>query len=224
MQNTISKDPCTHGAVLVPIVAGSDKTTVLVATGHQEYHSVYILPGNFTNTAHCGHSNSVLPVAFLPILKSKCPSPDFCLSLNCSLHILASKHQAEHPEFQQFVHQMYHMCLAWIFAPLKAAMTEPEVVLCPDGYFQHAIYLLGPYIADYPEQVWLAGTVYWWCPKYISQILRAFVIASWHWLSFRCDAQPGNLDKKNAHWRSHERSDFIINSFDPGIVWHEHGI
>lgn len=40
----------------------------------------------------------------------------------------------------------------------------------------------------------------------------------------RCDARPENLDDKNAHCRSHERSDFIIQSFDPGIVWDEHGI
>lgn len=47
-------------------------------------------------------------------------------------------------------------------------MTEPEVVLCPDGHFRRAIYSLGPYIADYPEQVWLAAVVQWWCPKYVS--------------------------------------------------------
>ena len=41
---------------------------------------------------------------------------------------------------------------------------------------------------------------------------------------FRCDAWPENLDDKNAHRRSHEQSDFIITSFDPGIVWSEHGI
>ena len=32
-------------------------------------------------------------------------------------------------------------------------MTTPEVVRCPDGHFRHAIYGIGPYIADYPEQV-----------------------------------------------------------------------
>lgn len=57
--------------MLVPIVAGSDKTTVSVATGHQEYHPVYMSPGNLTNTARRGHGNAVLPVAFLPIPKSE---------------------------------------------------------------------------------------------------------------------------------------------------------
>ena len=56
--------------MLVLVIAGSDKTTVSVATGHQEYHPVYILPGIISNTAHRGHGNGVLPVAFLPIPKS----------------------------------------------------------------------------------------------------------------------------------------------------------
>ncbi|KAJ7106760.1 hypothetical protein C8R44DRAFT_545237, partial [Mycena epipterygia] len=38
----IAEDPSTHGATFVPIVAGSDKTTVSVATGHQEYHPVWL--------------------------------------------------------------------------------------------------------------------------------------------------------------------------------------
>jgi hypothetical protein len=54
----------------IPIIAGSDKTTVLVATGGQEYHPVYVSLGNITNTARHGHGNGVTPVMFLPILKS----------------------------------------------------------------------------------------------------------------------------------------------------------
>lgn len=57
--------------MFVPVVAGSDKTTVSVATGHQEYHPVYVSPGIITNTARRGHGNGVLPVAFLPIPKSE---------------------------------------------------------------------------------------------------------------------------------------------------------
>ena len=40
----------------------------------------------------------------------------------------------------------------------------------------------------------------------------------------RCDAKPENLDNKNAHHRSHERTDFLIKCFDPGIIWDEHGV
>ena len=55
--------------MLVPVIAGSDKTTVSVATGHQEYHPVYASSGIISNTARRGHGNSVVPFAFLPIPK-----------------------------------------------------------------------------------------------------------------------------------------------------------
>jgi hypothetical protein len=57
--------------MFVPIVAGSDKTTVSVATGHQEYHPVCMSLGNLTNVARRAQGNAVLPVAFLPIPESK---------------------------------------------------------------------------------------------------------------------------------------------------------
>ena len=47
-------------------------------------------------------------------------------------------------------------------------MTTPEVVRCYDGHFRCAIYGIGPYIADYQEQVLVAAIVQGWCAKYIS--------------------------------------------------------
>jgi hypothetical protein len=44
-------------------------------------------------------------------------------------------------------------------------MSMPEVVLFPDGHFRRAVYQIGPFIADYPEQVVLACVVQGWCPK-----------------------------------------------------------
>jgi hypothetical protein len=44
-------------------------------------------------------------------------------------------------------------------------MLEPEVAKCADGLYQWVIYGLGPYIADYPKQVLIAGIVQGWCPK-----------------------------------------------------------
>jgi Plavaka transposase len=78
-----------------------------------------------------------------------------------------SKRQRKKPEFQKFCRQLYHACLDAVFAPLKPYMTKPKVVRCPDGHFRRTIFSLGPYIADYPEQVWLAGIVLNWCPKYV---------------------------------------------------------
>ncbi|KIM36125.1 hypothetical protein M413DRAFT_31879 [Hebeloma cylindrosporum] len=181
----IAHDPTTHGSMLVPVIAGSDKTTVSVATGHQEYHPVYISPGIISNTARRGHGNGVLPVAFLPIPKT-------------------SKRQRKRPEFQRFCRQLYHRCLETIFELIKPYMETYKVVKCPDGHYRRAIFSLGPYIADYPEQVWLGGTVLNWCPK--------------------CDARPDDLDSPGSHHRSHEKTDYLIKNFDPGILWDEYGI
>jgi hypothetical protein len=55
--------------MLVPIIMGSDKTTVSVATGHQEYHPLYISAGNIHNTVRRSHSVGMEAVALLPIPK-----------------------------------------------------------------------------------------------------------------------------------------------------------
>lgn len=44
-------------------------------------------------------------------------------------------------------------------------MTDPMVVKCADGHFRKAVFGLGPYIADYPEQCILASIVQGWCPR-----------------------------------------------------------
>lgn len=51
IQDTIAKDLRTYGSIFIPVIGRSDKTTVYIATGHQEYHPVYQSPGNFVNTA-----------------------------------------------------------------------------------------------------------------------------------------------------------------------------
>ncbi|KAH6868892.1 hypothetical protein BKA70DRAFT_1211207 [Coprinopsis sp. MPI-PUGE-AT-0042] len=173
------------GAMLVPIISGLDKTTVSVATGHQEYHPFYVSPGNLTNVARRGHSNSVMPVAFLPIPKT-------------------NNRQKKKKEYQRFVRQLYHTCLARIFEPLRAGMTAPEVVRCPDGHFRRAVYSIGPVIADYPEQVWLSGIVQGWCPK--------------------CTARPHDLDNPDARRRTRDKTDTLIQVYDTSILWADYGI
>lgn len=89
--------------------------------------------------------------------------------------VAQQKHQSK-PNFLKFCHQLYHVCLTKVFEPLKAGMTTPELIQCPNSHWHHAIYGLRPYIANYPEQVFLAGIVQNWCPKYVS-ILCYFLTA-----------------------------------------------
>lgn len=69
------------------------------------------------------------------------------------------------PGFRTFKHQLYHASIAAILSNIKPAMEKPVVRRCPDGHFRRIIFDLGPFIADYPEQVMLAGIVQNWCPR-----------------------------------------------------------
>ena len=60
----------------------------------------------------------------------------------------AAKKCSDDVHFCKFKKQIFHMALAQILQPLKHGMTMPEVLHCPDGHFCHAIYGIGPYIAD----------------------------------------------------------------------------
>ena len=75
-QDLISQDPSTHGAAFVPIILGSDKTTVSVGTGNNEYWPIYLSIGNIHNNIRRAHQNGVVVLGFLGILKSThaCPS------------------------------------------------------------------------------------------------------------------------------------------------------
>lgn len=56
--------------MFVPVILGSDKTTVSVATGHTEYYPLYASLGNVHNNVQCAHRDAVALVGFLSIPKS----------------------------------------------------------------------------------------------------------------------------------------------------------
>ena len=68
--------------MIVPIILGSDKTTVSVATGHNEYYPLYLSIGNIHNNVRRAHRNGVVLLAFLAIPKS--------VPLSCSIFISSS--------------------------------------------------------------------------------------------------------------------------------------
>ncbi|KAF8986642.1 hypothetical protein BDQ17DRAFT_1393636 [Cyathus striatus] len=183
--NMMSELTGSQAAIFILVIAGSDKTTVSIAMGHQKYHPIYMSPGNFTNSAHHTHGNAVLPVAFLPIPKT-------------------SKWQHKTKLFKTFIRQLYHACLVKVFSPLWPGMTTPEIVHCPDGHLCCAFYGLGPYIADYPEQVWLTRIVQNWCPK--------------------CDVHPNFLDCPESSPCLHCDTSVLTTCFDPGTLWKDHGM
>ena len=73
-------------------------------------------------------------------------------------------------EFRTFHCYLFHSSLTAALETMHPAMLKPEVTLCADGHYQRAIYSIGPYIADYPEQALLACIVQGWCPKWVMHL------------------------------------------------------
>ncbi|KIM51190.1 hypothetical protein SCLCIDRAFT_33649 [Scleroderma citrinum Foug A] len=65
----ISDNPLTAGATLVPIILGSDKTTVSIATGQTDYYLLYLSVRNVHNTTRRAHHDAVVLIGFLAMPK-----------------------------------------------------------------------------------------------------------------------------------------------------------
>jgi len=72
-QDTIARDPSTHGSMFIPIILGSDKTTVSVATGQNDFYPLYLSIGNVQNHIRRAHKNALVLIGFLPIPKGQAP-------------------------------------------------------------------------------------------------------------------------------------------------------
>jgi hypothetical protein len=57
--------------MFVPVILGSDKTTVSVATGQNDYWPFYGSIGNLHNHARRAHGSGLVLIAFLAIPKGK---------------------------------------------------------------------------------------------------------------------------------------------------------
>ncbi|KAF9238354.1 hypothetical protein BU15DRAFT_88408 [Melanogaster broomeanus] len=191
----IAADPSTHGSTFVPIILGSDKTTVSVATGQNDYWPVYLSIGNIHNNVWRAHRNAVEPLAFLAIPK-------------------AAKKYTDNPLFRRFKKQLFHAAMTRILTSLNAGMTTPQLMKCPDRHFRRIVFgigvkgpdmavTIGPYIADYPEQVLISGIVQNWCG--------------------RCLAFPNDLDSGGAP-RTKEFTHALIEELPLGVIWDEWGV
>ena len=148
---------------MVPLIVGSDKTLASNATGLNEFHPLYISPGNVKNSVRRAHRDSLVLIGFLAIPKSMYHR--ISDHLHWLIYFPGCRKDGNSATFRTFRRQLMHESLKTILSPLKPFMTQPDVVKCPDGHFRRAIYTLGPYIADYPEQVLIAAIVSGWCTR-----------------------------------------------------------
>ncbi|KAG2116424.1 uncharacterized protein F5147DRAFT_743077 [Suillus discolor] len=185
IRDKISKDPNTHGSTFVLIILGSDKTTVSVGTGNNEYYPLYASISNVHNNVRCTHCDTLVIISFLAIPKT-------------------DRQHAHDDLFHVFRQQLFHRSLSAILSTLKPVMTKYEVLRCADGHFQRVIFGLGPYIADYEEQLVLSCTVKNWCLK--------------------CLANQKDLDGGGL-LRCREHTDILIHeNIHPDTLWDEYGI
>ncbi|KAJ6619562.1 hypothetical protein B0H10DRAFT_1946793 [Mycena sp. CBHHK59/15] len=163
----IVEDPATHGLTFVPIILGSDKTTVSVAMGQNEYYPLYMSNGLVYNGVRSDHENQ------------------------------------DSTEFHTFRRNLFHGSLHYILQSLKPGMMVLEVTLFADGHYRRVIYGLGPYIADYPEQVLLACVVQGWCP--------------------RCTAPRDDLDGPSGR-RTQLHTETMFDVLDHGAMWDQYSV
>ena len=147
--------------MFVPIILGSDKTTVSVGTGNTEFWPLYGSVGNIHNNTRRAHGEGLVLIGFLSI-----PKGNPCLNAvaNFNLCFLADNVHSTDPTFRRFRRQLFHSSISRILSSLRPVMEKPEVVECADGHYRRVIWGLGPYIGDYPEQLLLTCVVQGWCP------------------------------------------------------------
>lgn len=70
LKDEIAQDENTHGSMFVPIIIGSDKTTVSVATGQNDFYPLYISTGVVHNNIRRAHGSALMLIGFLAMPKS----------------------------------------------------------------------------------------------------------------------------------------------------------
>lgn len=66
--------------MFAPVILGSDKTTISVATGQNDFYPLYLSLGNVHHGVRHAHRNAVSFIAFLAIPKGQCISVDCAFS------------------------------------------------------------------------------------------------------------------------------------------------
>ena len=102
-------------------------------------------------------------------------------------------------------------------------MLAPHVVRWPDGHFRRAVFELGLFTADYPEQVCLAGIVQGWCPKYVLHSIWSLIVIVLTVHNHRCLAFPDNLENPGKS-RFREHTECLVETFTPRILWDVFGV
>jgi hypothetical protein len=146
-----------------PWLIGSDKTVASVGTGNTTFYPLYGTSGLLHNNVRRSDPDALVLIALLPIPKGM--SVPFFFLLSILIDCSANREHHETNNYREFCQRLFHTILTEIFSSLKKHMSEPELILFPDGFYRWVIHEFGAYLADYPEQVLLTGVKTGWCPR-----------------------------------------------------------
>jgi hypothetical protein len=113
--------------MFVPIILGSDKTTVSVATGGTEYYPLYASIGNTHNGLRRAHQNALVLIGFLSVPKGRYPTTYFIAVL--TIMVAVARADADTDTFCNFKRQLFHSSVANILSSLKPGMTLSVVLM-----------------------------------------------------------------------------------------------
>ena len=162
----------------MPVVLGSDKTTVSIATGQSEYYPLYLSIGNIRNNVRRAHRNGVALIAFLPIPKSK----------SLMLFILGS-----HLIFAQLIHtvqshgNIVDVTRRWKTPMLHVAAGWAELGL--GHIYMISRYLLEYYVYSQLRQVLIIITAHTWAQSTVSLVCMTMLSQEQAQLTLICSAK-----------------------------------
>lgn len=111
------------------------------------------------------HNETQLQLSGFLLYPNVCSKVSFVQLFNTHYCVSAGQLYTTDIPFCKYRRQLFHASLVQILSTLKDGMANPVLTRCPDGHFRKIVYGLGPYIADYPEQLLLSSVVQGWCAK-----------------------------------------------------------
>lgn len=177
-------------------------------------------PGNLSNIARRAHGNALLPVAFLPIPKSEY----FVLYLHLFwISLLQQVNDSGRSlSIKSFVDNFTMPAYPGFSIPLRPECQYPKLSNVLMAIFVERYMGLGRTLRTIRNrfgcrELFKAGV----------QSTSHLSCGYFHWEITpvsRCLAKPNFLDDASARRRTHEKTEFLINSFNPGILWDDFGI
>jgi hypothetical protein len=154
------------GALVLPVILGSDATQLSVLSGTAKAWPVYISIGNIPkDIRYIGRQQSLMLLGYLPIPHCKSLAPIKHFGTDSVTEILGGEKEASDPLYLEWKRSVFHQALRVMIEPLFQPAREGILLPGPDTLLRNCFPILSVYIADYPEQVLLTLIKYGSCPK-----------------------------------------------------------